>query len=64
MTIKFRDEMILPEKLVSETISENDMNRIGHDALDLVILRNDGQQDKDVKFTWSLISFEETQLKI
>ena len=64
MTIKFRDEMILPEKLISETTSENDMNKIGHDALDLVILRNDGQQDKDVKFTWSLISFEETQLKI
>ena len=40
------------------------MNRIGHDALDLVIMRNDGQQDKDVEFTWSLISFEETQLKI
>ena len=56
--------MILPEKLISETTSENDMNKIGHDALDLVIMRNDGQQDKDVEFTWSLISFEETQLKI
>ena len=46
MTIEFSEKLIVPEKLrfsLVETISQDDENMAGHEALDLVILRNDGQ---------------------
>ena len=67
VTIAFSEKLIVPEELIVspvETISQDDENMVGRKALDLVILRNDGQQDSIVQFDWFLVSFEEIHLKI